>query len=442
MDREKIEQPASPHPRGHRRGPGRARAWSTRRGASPTCTRRSSPASARPTRRELLVGDARRPPSRDGAHQGHRLLLVCEHHLLPFFGHGPRRLHPSEARPYRRPVQARARGAQGRGAAAAAGAHHLARSPTPSRRRSRPAGALVLIEAEHLCMTMRGVRTPGAKTVTSAVRGIIQTQRGHAGRGLRAHQRAALTRAGHVAGRADVLASTCRSRASWASSTSRPTRSPTAAASSPPTPRSSRASRWCARARRSSTSAASPRGPARSRCPRDEELRRVLPVVEALAGSVGVPISVDTIKAEVARRALAAGAALINDVSALRVDPEHGRRRRRGRAARSASCTCRASRGRCRTTRATTTSSTRCCASSRSAWPSRSPRGVREEQIMLDPGIGFGKTVAHNLALLRRLARFAALGGPSCSARRASASSARSSAPSRRRASSAPWRPP
>jgi dihydropteroate synthase len=52
----------------------------------------------------------------------------------------------------------------------------------------------------------------------------------------------------------------------------------------------------------------------------DEELRRVLPVVEALAGRVGVPISVDTMKAGVARRSLAAGAALINDVSALRFD--------------------------------------------------------------------------------------------------------------------------
>ncbi|MGE5228444.1 MAG: dihydropteroate synthase, partial [Deltaproteobacteria bacterium] len=56
--------------------------------------------------------------------------------------------------------------------------------------------------------------------------------------------------------------------------------------------------------------------------PEDEELRRVLPVVEALAGSVGVPISVDTMKAAVARRALAAGAAIINDVSALRFDDE------------------------------------------------------------------------------------------------------------------------
>ncbi len=134
----------------------------------------------------------------------------------------------------------------------------------------------------------------------------------------------------------------------------------------------------------------------------DEELRRVLPVVEALAGSVGVPISVDTMKAEVARRALAAGATIINDVSALRYDDDmvdvvaesglpgvpH---------AHAGPCP-----RPCRTTRGTTTSSTRSCASSRSASPSPSARGVREEQVMVDPGIGFGKTVAHNLRPPRR----------------------------------------
>src|SRR5882757_1995687 len=55
--------------------------------------------------------------------------------------------------------------------------------------------------------------------------------------------------------------------------------------------------------------------------PLDEELRRVLPVVEALAQRVGVPISVDTTKAEVARRAIAAGASIINDIQALGGDP-------------------------------------------------------------------------------------------------------------------------
>ena len=57
----------------------------------------------------------------------------------------------------------------------------------------------------------------------------------------------------------------------------------------------------------------------------EEELRRVIPVVEAMAAELGVPISIDTTKAEVARRALAAGAAIVNDISALAADPEMGR---------------------------------------------------------------------------------------------------------------------
>ncbi len=57
----------------------------------------------------------------------------------------------------------------------------------------------------------------------------------------------------------------------------------------------------------------------------DEELRRVLPIVEALADVRSVPISVDTSKAEVARRCLDAGASIINDISALGADPEMGR---------------------------------------------------------------------------------------------------------------------
>jgi len=143
----------------------------------------------------------------------------------------------------------------------------------------------------------------------------------------------------------------------------------------------------------------------------DEELRRVLPVVEALAGSVGVPISVDTMKAEVARRTLAAGAAVLNDVSALRYDDEM--------AAVVAESGCPV------------------CLMHMQGMPKSMQddpryddvvdevlafleermafalaRGVREQQIMLDPGIGFGKTVAHNLALLDGLGRFTALGRP------------------------------
>ncbi len=143
----------------------------------------------------------------------------------------------------------------------------------------------------------------------------------------------------------------------------------------------------------------------------DEELRRVVPVVEALAERVGVPISVDTTKAEVARRALAAGAAIVNDVTALRGDPDMA-----GVVA-EAGCPV--------------------CLMHMQGQPKtmqEEPRyedvvlevlefleerlafalaqGVREEQILLDPGIGFGKTVEHNLTLLRHLDRFVALGRP------------------------------
>jgi dihydropteroate synthase len=143
----------------------------------------------------------------------------------------------------------------------------------------------------------------------------------------------------------------------------------------------------------------------------DEELRRVLPVVEALAGRVGVPISVDTMKAGVARRALAGGAALINDVSALRFDPGmveviaeagcpvclmhmHGEPRTMQDDPRYDDVVDEVLR----------------FLEERMAFAVA--RGLREEQLMVDPGIGFGKTVDHNLALLRDLQRFTALGRP------------------------------
>jgi dihydropteroate synthase len=143
----------------------------------------------------------------------------------------------------------------------------------------------------------------------------------------------------------------------------------------------------------------------------DEELRRVLPVVEALAGSVGVPISVDTMKAGVARRALAAGATLINDVSALRFDD--------GLVDVVAETGCPVCLMHMQGLPKTMQEDPRYddvvaevlgFLEERMAFALA--RGVREEQIMVDPGIGFGKTVAHNLALLDGLDRFSALGRP------------------------------
>jgi dihydropteroate synthase len=145
--------------------------------------------------------------------------------------------------------------------------------------------------------------------------------------------------------------------------------------------------------------------------PADEELRRVLPVVETLADRVGVPISVDTMKADVARRALGAGAALVNDVSALRADPamvevvaELG-----------APVCLMHMQGAPKTMQEDphyddVVDEVLQFLEQRMAFALA--RGVAEDQLLLDPGIGFGKTVEHNLMLLRHLDRFVALGRP------------------------------
>lgn len=141
------------------------------------------------------------------------------------------------------------------------------------------------------------------------------------------------------------------------------------------------------------------------------ELERILPVIEALAGRVGVPISVDSTKAEVARRALAAGASLINDVSALRSDA--------GMVDVVAESGCPVCLMHMKGQPKTMQDDPRYdnvvddvlrFLEERMAFALA--RGVREDQLMIDPGIGFGKTVEHNLALLRDLHRFTLLGRP------------------------------
>jgi len=142
-----------------------------------------------------------------------------------------------------------------------------------------------------------------------------------------------------------------------------------------------------------------------------EELRRVVPVVSRLAQRLRIPISIDTSKAAVAARAIAHGASLINDVTALTGDPGMA-----ATAARSgAAVILMHMRGRPRTMQ-------------------RAPRyrdvardiaealmrrveeaeaaGIERRRLLIDPGLGFGKTVAHNLSLMRQLERFVSLGVP------------------------------
>jgi dihydropteroate synthase len=151
----------------------------------------------------------------------------------------------------------------------------------------------------------------------------------------------------------------------------------------------------------------------------EEELKRVVPVAEGLAAEIEsmsspAQISIDTSKAAVARAALVAGASLVNDVSALRGDREMAA--------------------------VIAQSGVDCCLMHMLGEPRTMQRGVggpryedvvdevkaflegrlrfavaegiEEQRIMLDPGIGFGKTVAHNLELLRRIDELVALGRP------------------------------
>ena len=152
-------------------------------------------------------------------------------------------------------------------------------------------------------------------------------------------------------------------------------------------------------ARRSSTSAASRPGPARSGVALEEELRRVEPVLEALAGA---PVSIDTSKAEVARRALELGAELVNDVTALRGDAgARGRRRGGGRVPLPDAHARRAADDAGDPVYDDVVSEVKAFLEERLAFAVAA--GIREELVCLDPGIGFGKTVEHNFELVRRL---------------------------------------
>jgi dihydropteroate synthase len=142
--------------------------------------------------------------------------------------------------------------------------------------------------------------------------------------------------------------------------------------------------------------------------PLDEELRRVVPVLEALEG---LPLSIDTAKSQVAARALELGAELVNDVTALRGDPELA-----GVVAAHGAYLCLMHmQGEPRTMQADpryedVVAEVACFLDERLTFAVS--QGIKEEAICLDPGIGFGKTVAHNFELLRRLDELTALGRP------------------------------
>jgi dihydropteroate synthase len=145
--------------------------------------------------------------------------------------------------------------------------------------------------------------------------------------------------------------------------------------------------------------------------PAEEELRRVLPVLEALAERVDAPVSIDTYKSAVAREALAAGASFVNDISALRKDPELA-----GVVGEADVEVCLMHmKGEPRTMQEAPTyvdvvSEVKSFLEQRLEFATG--EGIAEARIWLDPGVGFGKTLDHNLELLRRLDEIVAIGRP------------------------------
>ena len=143
----------------------------------------------------------------------------------------------------------------------------------------------------------------------------------------------------------------------------------------------------------------------------DEELRRVLPIVEKLAERLDIPISIDTTKAEVARKSLEAGAAIVNDISGLTFDPSMPEVCAELRAG----VVVMHMQGNPQTMQENphydeVVKEIGLFFAERKA--TLTAKGIAEESIVFDPGIGFGKTAEHNLEILSHIARLKEFGRP------------------------------
>jgi dihydropteroate synthase len=145
--------------------------------------------------------------------------------------------------------------------------------------------------------------------------------------------------------------------------------------------------------------------------PREEELRRVLPVIESLVRETDVPVSIDTYKSAVAREAIRAGAQLINDISGLHFDPDLAE----VAAKEEVPIILMHIRGTPEMMQSQIHYDSLFSEILRSLKESieRAERaGVDPDRIIVDPGIGFGKTMEHNLLILKQLSEFRILGKP------------------------------
>ena len=142
-----------------------------------------------------------------------------------------------------------------------------------------------------------------------------------------------------------------------------------------------------------------------------EEKERVIPVIKKVAREIKVPISIDTTKSEVAYAALAEGASIVNDISGLKFDPQmanvishYG-----------AGCILMHIQGTPRTMQINpfyTSLIEDIIGSLRDSLSRAEAAGIDRKRVVIDPGIGFGKTTEHNLQIIKNLRRFACLGLP------------------------------
>jgi len=145
--------------------------------------------------------------------------------------------------------------------------------------------------------------------------------------------------------------------------------------------------------------------------PEEEELKRVLPAIRIIRKLSDIPVSIDTSKAEVARQALAAGATMVNDISALRNDPDMvkvvgGYREQ------VIIMHMQGTPGDMQVNPRYDDVVNEICSFFRERLQWMEERGIERERVILDPGIGFGKTLEHNLAILAHVSRFRELGCP------------------------------
>jgi dihydropteroate synthase len=143
----------------------------------------------------------------------------------------------------------------------------------------------------------------------------------------------------------------------------------------------------------------------------DEELKRVVPVVERIRGEWDGPISVDTYRARVAEEGLKAGASIVNDITALTAEPATAEVAARFEAA----CVLMHMQGTPQTMQRSPSYDDlmgEIALFLRSAIGRALDAGIGEDQIVIDPGLGFGKTTEHNLAILRHLPELEVLGRP------------------------------